>query len=310
MITGKYTFKSNGEIIAEKENLITTSGIDIMNRYLAQSVQDWAGSIAIGALYSAPAITDQVLGYEISRSQVTLKSYGTYSGSNQITLKASIDPLITASIFEIGVIPQNIVNLDAKNNFYLTSFDELYGATASLNWWVGPVKTALWYQTTSASSRMGSYNLYVPTSGSMATASGLALDVSKYTQNDYLQLLYYVPATIATSPSVVFILQDSSSNTWTSAVTALNTSAQGYYSASILMTNAPQTNFSYFADIITASFTANSTAGSVYFDVLKFMSGTQLTNEEMLLSRAANSTALAVTKYGQPLEIEYTLTVS
>lgn len=310
MITGKYVFKSNGEIIAEKENLITTSGIDIMNKYLAQSVQDWAGSIAVGALYSAPAITDQRLAYEISRSQVTLKSYGTYSGSNQITLKASIDPTVTASIFEIGVIPQNFINTDNKDNFYITSFDELYGSTASLNWFVGAKPSSLWYQTTSGSSRVGSYNLYVPTSGSMATASGLFLDVSKYNQNDYMQLLYYVPAVIATAPSVVFTLQDSASNTWTSSVITLNTAAQGYYSASIKMTNAPQTNFTYLVDTLTASFIATSGAGSVYFDNLKFISGGTLNQEQMLLSRSASTTAFVVTKYGQPLEIEYTVTVT
>lgn len=75
MIKGKYIFKSNGKVIAEKDNLITTNGFLMINRYLAQSSIDWAGTLCVGALNTAPAISDKTLYYEMSRVPVTLKSY-------------------------------------------------------------------------------------------------------------------------------------------------------------------------------------------------------------------------------------------
>jgi hypothetical protein len=311
VIKGKYVFKSNGEIIAEKENILTANGIDMINRFLSQGVQDWAGTVVVGSLYTTTASTDTKLAYEVSRSPVTLKLYspsGTYingavSGSNQIILKASLDPLLSASIYEIGIIPQNYFQASIKDNFYISDFSEVYGTSGSSSWQIGSSSLNM---NLSASSRVGSYNVGVTTSGTIFK-SGFGIDLSNFNTSDYLQMLYYLPN--ATSSALVnFIFTDSSGNTWTTPTITLNPSASGYYSASTILTNSPATSFNYYVDTVTASFA--NVSGSVYLDSLKLMGGDTKTPEEQLVSRTSSSAALVITKYGQPTEIEYYLTVT
>jgi hypothetical protein len=307
LIKGKYIFKSNGEIIAEKENVVTSNGIQMINKYLAQSTQDWAGTLLVGALYTVSASTDTTLAYEVSRSPITMKTYKPVSGSNQIVIKASLDPLLVASIYEIGIIPQNYFNTDAADNLYISEFDELYGSTASSDWSVGSSVATASNVATSGSSRFGYYNIAVPTA-SIATRSGFGLDVSGFNSNDFIQLLYYVAASSSVSPSLTFVMTDDLLNTWTSSSIRLSTSASGYYSASVRMLNDPTASFNYVIDRLTASFAGGN--GTVYLDAVKFMDGSNKLSEQQLVSRSSSAGPLVTTKYGQPLEIEYYLTVT
>jgi len=309
MITGKYIFKVNGEIVAEKENTLTANGINMINRYLSNSVADWAGTIAVGALYTVSASTDTVLAYEISRSPVTLKSYSSASStsaSNQIILKATLDPLLIGQIYEIGVIPQNQVNVSKSDNLYLTEFDEIYGTSASSDWAVGSSSAAITKVALSGSSRFGSYNISVPTA-SVATRSGFYTDISDFNTNDFLQLLYYVGAS-STSPSLTITLTDTNGVTWATPAKLISTAATGYYSASFSLSSSAGSNFNYNVDYISLGFSGGN--GSVLLDALKLMSGNFKLSEEKLVSRTSSSVALVTTKYGQPLDIEYYLTVT
>lgn len=311
MIKGKYVFKVGGEIVFEKENVITQNGVDMINRYLAQSTQDWAGTVVVGALGTTSASTDTSLAYEISRSPVILKTYspsGTYvngvvSGSNQIIIKASLDPLLVGSIYEIGIVPQNFTQTSTKNNFYLTEFDEIYGTSGSSDWIINGTSV---HRTLYASSRFGDYNIAL-SSGSIISRSGFNLDFTNYNINDYLQLLWY--GTASPTGSVVFSFIDTVGNSWVSPVIVLNPTASiGYFTASVVMSNSPASAFNYSVDTISASSGVNS--GNVYLDSLKLMSGNTKTSEEQLVSRTSSSAGLITTKYGQPTEIEYYLTVT
>jgi hypothetical protein len=311
MIKGKYVFKINGEIVFEKENVITQNGIDMINRYLAQSVQDWAGTVVVGALGTTSASTDTSLAYEISRSPVILKTYspsGTYvngavSGSNQIIIKASLDPLLVGSIYEIGIVPQNFAQTSTKNNFYLTEFDEIYGTSGSSDWISG---TASVNKTLFASSRFGNYNISL-TAGSVVSRSGFDLDLTDYNANDYLQLLYFATGA-APSASVIFSFIDTSGNSWIVPTIVLNPGASGYFTASTVLSSSISSAFNYDVETISAS--SSTISGTIYLDALKLMAGDAKTTEEQLVSRTSSSVALVVTKYGQPTEIEYYLTVT
>lgn len=310
MIKGKYVFKVNGEIVFEKENVITQNGIDMINRYLAQSVQDWAGTVVVGALGTTSASTDTSLAYEISRSPVILRTYspsGTYvngavSGSNQIVIKASLDPLLVGSIYEIGIVPQNFVQTSTKNNFYLTEFDEIYGTSGSSDW----VSNSGIHRTLYASSRFGNYNIAL-SYGGVSSRSGFDLDFNGYNTNDYLQLLWY--GSSYPSGSVVFSFTDLNGNSWVSPVMVLTSTASlGYFTSSVIMSNSPASAFNYSVDTISAS--AGMSSGAIYLDSLKLMAGDAKTTEEQLVSRTSSSAGLVTTKYGQPTEIEYYLTVT
>jgi hypothetical protein len=295
--------------------MITTNGIDMINRFLAQGVQDWAGTIVVGALYTQSASTDTKLAYEISRSPITLKVYspsGTYvngatSGSNQIVVKASLDPLLVGSIYEVGIIPQNSFQANTKDNFFLTDFSETFGTSGSSDWVSGSsLSTASVNKTLYPGSRLGAYNISL-NSSSVHSRTGYGYDLTDYNANDYLQILYYASGT-SPNASVVFSFIDNSGYAWTLPTITLNPGASGYFTASTLITNQPSASFNYYVETISAS--TSTITGGIFLDSMKLMDGSSRTPEELLVSRTSSSAALLVTKYGQPTEIEYYLTVT
>jgi len=283
----------------------------MINRYLAQSVQDWAGTVVVGALGTTSTSTDTSLAYEISRSPIILKTYspsGTYvngavSGSNQIVVKASLDPLLVGSIYEIGIVPQNFIQTSTKNNFYLTEFDEIYGTSGTSDW-ISSAASA--HKILYASSRFGNYNIAL-TAGSVVSRSGFDLDFTNYNTNDFLQLLYFATGA-SPSASIIFSFIDTSGNSWVAPVMPLSPGASGYFTASVVLSASPSSAFNYDVETISAS--SSTISGIIYLDSLKLMAGDTKTQEEQLVSRTSSSAALVTTKYGQPTEIEYYLTVT
>lgn len=303
MLKGKYIFKSNGKILFEGENIITENGALMINKYLSNSAVDWAGSIAVGALYTNSASTDTKLAYEIYRTPVTLKSYITTSGSNQLALKATLDKDLSAQIYEVGVFPLNYISGSDKDNFVITKFDENDITTP---WYIGPSESVYSSASlTSTNSRVGVYNIVVPTASTLFKSC--VFDFSNYNQLDYLDFLYYVSSSM-TSPSLTIKFYDNNSNIWSSS-TILTTSASGYYSASLAMSSVPSTSYNYsFINKIVFQLLGGS--GSIQFDCLKFMSGAAKPSELKLVSRKSSNTALITKTKGQPVDVEYYLTVT
>lgn len=95
MIKGKYVVKVDGEIVAEKDNLITTNGFFMINRHLAKSSVEWAGSLAVGAMTVAPTISDKTLYHELDRMPITLKSYTKMNPRYVVTNKALASGTVT-----------------------------------------------------------------------------------------------------------------------------------------------------------------------------------------------------------------------
>jgi hypothetical protein len=309
---GKYIFKSDGKIIAEKENILTGNGIYMINQYLADSSFVWAGTIGVGAYYTVAASTDTTLSYEFARAQISLKTYQTTSGSNEIIIKATLDPSVVGSIYEIGVFPKNLVAGLDRDNYLVTGFDELYGTSASSDWLTGSSIASAINPIASSSSRVGLYSLALSTtvSGSVITRPNFALDLTDYSTNtqDFLSLLYSVSAT-GTTPSAYFIFTDYNGNNWQSVIASLNTAASGVYTASFLMNSIPTSSYAYDnITTITASIWGGATG--VIFDSLKFMSGDLKNPEQKLVSKTSSSAAIVTKTYNQPMEIEYHLTVT
>jgi hypothetical protein len=313
LITGKYIIKSNGEILGETNNILTGSGINAINLFLTNSIPDWAGAIAIGAIYTSTASTDQRLAYETSRALVTSKTY--LPSTKQIVVKATVDPLFIGSIYELGVVPQNNIDNAVRNNTVISNFDQLY-STGSLTWLVGPTVATASYGLANSNARVGTYGLTINTA-SVGYLSNLNINVSAYsnlsTPTDYVDLMYFVPtsATATTTPSLVFIFADSASNKWTSSSNTLSVGASGFYTASFSLANAPASAFSNVITSVTASFFGSpASSGSIVFDALRLRAGNLIGPDETLLSRSSATAAIATTTYGQPLEIEYYLTVT
>jgi hypothetical protein len=308
---GRYIFKSNGVVIAESKNILTTNGRDIINQYLAGLTTEWAGSMAVGSLYSSATINDTQLSYEVIRQPITTKSYITTSGSNQLVIKSTFPAPLVMSIYEIGIIPQNLLNTDMGDNFFITDFSETYGSTASSSWQVGSSASTASYTPLSSTliSRSGSYNLTIPTGSIGISNFNSILDISNFTTNDYLNLLYYIPASATGTTSVKFILTDTNGLIWTSSTTALNVSSSGYFSASFSLNGVQTSGFNNSLATVTASVFGTSTA-SPSFDMLKIQSSLPKSSLQNLVSRSSSSAAIITTTFGQPLEIEYYLTVN
>jgi len=88
----------------------------------------------------------------------------------------------------------------------------------------------------------------------------------------------------------------------------LSPGASGYFTASVVLSASPSSAFNYDVETISAS--SSTISGIIYLDSLKLMAGDTKTQEEQLVSRTSSSAALVTTKYGQPTEIEYYLTVT
>jgi hypothetical protein len=303
-LKGKYIFSSNGKTLFEGENIITKNGALMINRYLANSSTDWAGTLAIGALGTTSASTDIKLGYEIYRTPITLKSYVTSGSVNQIAMKATLDSQIVAKIYEVGVLPLSHIVGAYKDNTILTTFSE---QSSFGNWQTGASESSLSNATyNSASSRVDKYNVSASNT-SVTVKYNWYQNLSNFNTNDFLQLLYAVTAS-GTSPSLTVVLSDSASNTWTSQTIVLPTSSVGYYSASLAMPNSPTSGFSYNLNKIKLTLVGGT--GTIEYDALKFMSGATLPPELQLVSRKSSTTPIITKTAGQPVDIEYYLTVT
>lgn len=315
MIKGKYIVRSGNEILAEKENMITSNGIIAINSYLTDQIADWAGSIGYGCA-SAPATTALTtsLGYELGKATVFSKYYS--PTASQLVVKASIDNSFSGSIFELGVFPTNLVSAN-KDAFSFSNFDETGSSAtnASSSWLQGSS-----HLDSNTSASLSNKSLASASSVSVNTSSILSIfnfvkDLSDYTSSDYLHLLYYVSGALATapnSPSVTFTFYDSASQIWSSNSASLDISSAGYKTASISMATATQ-YWNGVTQNITASFANSATSSNklIVFDALRFRDGsTNKPIENTLVSRTTYSNPIFTTTYGQPIQIEYYLTVS
>ena len=294
-----YYLTSDGEFVASSKNVITTNGYLMMNKYLVNAAQDWAGALAIGVLSrNTASATDTALEYEIGRYPVTLKSYRNISGSNQLVIKATLDPLISASITEIGLFPS--IDL-SKNNYMVSDFSESSG---SVNLWTASGSTSSLQF--AASSRYGSTNTYLFASNSFTSNSNISFNMAEYTSIDSADLLVYTSSTSSGTFRVVF--GDTNGNTWSSASGSGSISTAGWYSVKMLLTSSYSPTFNYSINSVSINFLTAANA-SVYFDALKLISGDVKPETLKLTSRSLFSTPVAKNA-NQPMQVEYYVQVT
>lgn len=123
---GKYTFYIDGEPVAESENVITTAGKNVIMRYLAGIVPNFAKSISLGTnSNSAASVSDTDMGYEYVRSEISLGSVDYTDPSHKyLVFKATFPTELAMNIREIGLF--SYVNNPASGPYtgrVLTTFD-------------------------------------------------------------------------------------------------------------------------------------------------------------------------------------------
>lgn len=313
MITGTYVVKSGGEIIGEYKNMLTANGLYLINQFLTGQSQFWADSLAVGALSSVSTSSSTAsLQYEMFRYPVIFKTYQTVSGSNQILFKVTVDPLAQFQAYELGLFPSRVDTTLFNDHFSISSFSEF--DSGSSKWYVNstPASTA----SSNPSPRNGSalVRLTVSTSSTTntATINNLTLGTSRYTQNDYIGLLYYCASAIASTASIIVTLADSGSTqyTWTASTTVASAASGNFYSALLPLGAKPD---AWTDPALAASVQFYGTSGSVHLDHIKFVLGDTLIPELQLVSRTTSSAAntpLFTKSYSQPMDIEYYIQVT
>jgi hypothetical protein len=121
-LRGIYRFYQNGELIAEKPNLITTEGRRLILRYLAGQSPSLGAVIAAGVSETAATLDDFYLGFEVERIPVNLKS-ADYT-NNLVIFKGTIDQSVVMNIYEMGLWSASENNLNTEfGSRLITTFD-------------------------------------------------------------------------------------------------------------------------------------------------------------------------------------------
>ena len=310
MLNGKYSIHIDGVKYGDYNNIVTTSGLNIIKKYLVGSTQEWAGSIAIGALNSTdPSITDSILQYEFARYPINLKSYDTSTG--EIILKASFPAALIGKIYELGVFSYT---RNPFSNWFddkiIFNFDEYWtntgiGTTASL----------------SVSGRVGANDLLVTSGSAYAIEAPISLDISGYSNTDYLDVLYNVTTSQASSirsASIKFSDNQIPTPATASIVLSLPASATGYNVYSLPVSSIiKDSTFNNNVSKISITVEGGAKTSVLTIDSAKFRDVSLSDDNLCLVSRALigikngdTSTDSFTKTAGAEMDIEYRMTIS
>ena len=103
MLKGTYVFRQNGVEIGRRHNVITTNGKKIITSFMAGLISSWCGSVALGAGYSTPTVSDTSLLFETYRAGVQSMTPTYSTGNNRITAKFELSNTNECKIYEAGV---------------------------------------------------------------------------------------------------------------------------------------------------------------------------------------------------------------
>jgi hypothetical protein len=313
-MNGKYVIYSGTEKIGEYPNMITTNGLEMINKYLSGQNKYWADTLVVGALSSSStSASTAALDYEIYRYPINFKSYeSTASSTNKIILKATVDPTAQFRAYELGVIPVAINPESYYDNFTITNFSEVVGGASLESQWT-LYDSASIVPVSIPAPRVGSLNLPLTVSNdyesNTASIASISIDTSRYAENNFVHLLYHCTLNMDSATAVVSF--GDSSNTqmfWSGSVTIPDGGVAGSaYVAQIDMGIKPD-GFNDSVQYIEIIFEGSS--GSIALDNMKFVLNDTLAPEDKLISRTTSASPLFTKNYSQPMEIEYHIQVT
>lgn len=74
MITGKYSFILDGEVVCESENIVTNVGKSAIRSFLVGDTNNWAAALGVGVGTSTATATQTKLDFEVDREPIRLKT--------------------------------------------------------------------------------------------------------------------------------------------------------------------------------------------------------------------------------------------
>lgn len=299
---GTFSFYEDGELVGQRDNLITTAGKSAVLRYLAKMVPDYAGSILVGLDGTAPVVGDVRLGCQTSAAPVIMKSVE-YS-TQTVLFKATLDSNWSGKIYESGL---SSLKQDSLTGAYAT---QLITTFAPYETWTATTSGTV-VQTdpySYAASRVGTEYKYA----SLQTNSGWisydyykSLDLSGYSPTDQV-VIGHISWT-AKLTSVVLTFTDGAGYTasYTQSVTA-HVPSEGVAQYNIYRINKSAFTLSNaafdWAGIvkITARTNGSASAGtSAYgqgaWDFIGMLDKDDLNVDSVLVSRVSSGTEISCT---------------
>ena len=302
-IKGTYIFKQDGIEIGRSQNLITTNGRKVILQNLAGVKTEWASNLAIGAIPVIPTVDYVQLNYETGRYPVTLKTYqsATVSTPDLIIVRATIPPLMSANIYEVGIYPENTTtNSTFRNNNILTDFYDLTNWTVDL----GSIATNNFVPGVNYSPRIGNYSVSLSQNTSIYNNT-FSLSFSDYSSVDTIQVLAYntvagiltmtVTDTDGFTADFVYDLADS--ETYQVLTTAFPTTIKNANGDSVSLSTKA------LGAISSIRFTTDSTA-AVTIDAVKTSTLQELRSNDFIISKSILDTPIPKI-YGTALDVEY-----
>lgn len=291
MFKGTYVFKENGVEVGRSTNLITENGRDVILRYLAGAVPNWASNLAIGAMPVQPTISDTDLTFETARVPIDFKTYRNAISPDPdlVIVRGTLPQELYANIYEVGVYPTpSSLGASVKNNQIIADFDNIYNWNAS----AGSVVVTDYMPQAGNSPRIGAHSVELEEDTIYENAT-LNLDISGYTTVDSLEILAY-----NTVEGVLTVKLTDFSNNFISFNYTLVTSEE------YQVLTAPFPDGAALMDkISTITISTDSTAIAT-IDAIKGTIRNELSMQDHLVSKSVLSTPIAK-KYGVPLDIEY-----
>ncbi|AYB70902.1 minor tail protein [Streptomyces phage Yaboi] len=264
--------------------MITTQGKSVIFRYLAGYIPRIAESIAIGVSDKPASVNDTVLGFETNRVLINITSADMVN--NKIIFKGIIPQEFVGKIHEVGLWYGSPAQ-SAGASSIIVDFD----STAE-EWDTGTWDTTL--------ARIGSDALQL-TGGQSSTLADIALDLSGYSDSDFLSLAYSADATID-NVTVQFKTDDLNYYSYTFAA------ATGYEVKSFGKMSTTATGTPDWENITKITVSATGT-GNIVFDGIRAEDNDTISNDYALVARTVLSTPKSKTDDSE-MDVEYALEIN
>lgn len=263
--------------------MITTQGKSIIFRYLAGNLPRIAESIAIGIGDSAENVNDTILDFEAERVSVTLVSADIVN--DKLVFKGTIPQEYVGTIYEVGLWYGNPQTLGGSS--IIVGFD-----SDTEDWSTPTWNTAL--------ARIGTDALQVA-GGASSTLTDIALDLSVFSDADFMSLAYNADAAIT---NIVLRFSTDVSNYYEYSFTA----ATGYEIKAIGKAAFTATGTPDWADITSITVAATGT-GNAVFDGIRAEDADTISTDYALVARSVLSVP-KVKSSDTEMDIEYALEIT
>lgn len=312
---GFYVVKENGVEVGRYDNIVTTAGKQLMAKFAAGTVNKWAGAICVGAIGATATAADTRLGFEWGRAPITSSAVNLYggptggsygvSGAHRLIFKATLDQNISGKIYEFGMYP------DITNSGAGVGQSSLLSIADSSNPWK-EYNGSAWIDLTSTpdtvNDRIGEDMVNLTATGTTKRyrLTGMALDMSAYSNLDQISFAFNNATNNPTSIAIQFVTDDS--NYYSKSVTGTWLGATGTYKANTLTkADFVATGVPSWSNITSIEFSV--LAGSVanfYLDGIRIEDMDTPNPDYVLVSHSIPSTPLTKS-YGSLMDLEYYL---